>query len=220
MTLTALLSLLDTRLEDPGRLQFPVAARIAELDAAQLALLGAGLDSRYLTSLQHYATSVTLEAGASYPLSGFNPSLALDGKGVIAVKAYDTYGYGYWAREIKTLDVLKTNSTYLRAVSLEPYYWLANGRIYVLPSTTTHIDCLYYKVPTPFSAGALTAEPELNEALHPLMATWAEMNLWASSRDFDRMNGARARVELEVAALNGWAEKGKPEGIGYDEKGR
>lgn len=291
------LTLLDTRLEDPARTAFPPAARVSALTNAQYALMGALMEREYTTGLEHFATGVICTAGGVVNLSGLNPRIALDGKGVRKVRING----GAWASPLKLDNVVKTNNGYATGTELDPLWYTAQGRLYMIPATVSAVDILYLRVPSPllasftvgaanpastttftgadgqnlsatddayngavvyssvtagyhvvtdyagatrtftvtpaasaaFGAGTVSftsddfrllnltgVQSELNEVLHPLLVTYAEIELWRGVRDHDRMESAAAMAAAELNALNGMALRTEPLGTGYDGAGR
>ena len=80
------------------------------------------------------------------------------------------------------------------------------------------VDIWYLTEPTDYVVGALSAQCELNPALHELVLDFSEAQLWRMDAKPDRAQSAYNNALNLVKVLNDRYQAEKPEGIGT--KGR
>ena len=151
----------------------------------------------------HIAMSASATAdGAALPLDmwvGFNDSFALSGNDAAVTAGVCTFDVAFcsgvnpirngivgvydetnnlWCTMVETKDLKRLENSYLSGTTSNPVAYVFQETIYVKPTSVALIDIWYLTEPTDYVAGAITAECELNPALHELVLDFAEAQLW------------------------------------------
>jgi hypothetical protein len=219
MTGNEMLSTLGLRLEDPQESSFTQAAKIDALNIAQISVVNL-VNNAYLVELQAIQTATAMTAGA---LAFANMTTAPIRNGVVAVKDSD----GKWATLIEPSDLKRLENTYLAGSVANPVAYVFGEKIYVEGiSATDNIVVWYIRAPLKFTSGnavtnvsqVLTAECELNPALHEIVVDLAESQLWKMDAKSDRATSAQSNAGTMIEALNARYQGEAPSGIGT--KGR
>ena len=211
MTGTEMNANLGLRLEDPAESVFTEAAKVDAINLAQKTVVNM-LDNGYLTELESIDDDQALASGSvSFVTAGITPIRG----GITGV--YDETN-DKWCTMIETKDLKRLENSYLSGTTSNPVAYVFQGTIYVKPTSVTAVDIWYLKTPTEYVVGALSAECELNAALHELVLDFAEAQLWRMDSKSDRANSAYTNALNLVKVLNERYQVEKPEGIGT--KGR
>ena len=223
MTGNEMLSTLGLRLEDPQESSFTQAAKLDALNIAQRSVVNL-VHNSYLVELQ---AIVSNQAMVAYSVT-YAVLTAANGQpirnGIVAVKLNG----GKWATMIEPGDQKRLENTYLAGSATNPVSYIFGEKVYVdgAASGTTAIDVWYLRQPLAFTSGSavsnvsqvLTAECELNVAMHEIIVDLAESQLWKMDAKVDRAGAAFGNAKAQIDALNARYPAEAPSGIGT--KGR
>ena len=208
---------LGLRLEDPAESVFTSQAKVDAINLAQKTIVNM-LDNGYLTELEAIDEDQALSSGTvTFSTAGIAPIRG----GITGV--YDETN-NKWCTMIEPKDLKRLENSYLSGTTSNPVAYVFNQTIYVKPDSVGNIDIWYIKSPTDFAispgAGeqALSADCELNIALHELVLDFAEAQLWTMDSKPDRASSAYTNALTLIKVLNERYQLEKPEGIGT--KGR
>ena len=208
---------LGLRLEDPAESVFTSQAKVDAINLAQKTIVNM-LDNGYLTELEAIDEDQALSSGTvTFSTAGITPIRG----GITGV--YDETN-NKWCTMIEPKDLKRLENSYLSGTTSNPVAYVFNQTIYVKPDSVGNIDIWYIKSPTDFAispgAGeqALSADCELNIALHELVLDFAEAQLWRMDSKPDRASSAYTNALNLIKVLNERYQLEKPEGIGT--KGR
>jgi len=121
------------RLEDPEKDKFTDLFKLKTLNNAQKKL-PQFVHNAYLTELQYLKVDLTVTNGATAALtsSSLTYDLLRSGQGILKVRDATTDVY---LTQIGLRDIKKNESRYFRATTLNPYFYIAGNKIYVLPTS-------------------------------------------------------------------------------------
>jgi len=211
MTGTGMNSNLGLRLEDPAQSVFTEAAKIDAINISMRTVCNM-LDNGYLTEMERIVGNAGLASGVvSFSDAGITPIRG----GITGI--YDETN-DLWCTMVETKDLKRLENSYLSGTTSNPVAYVFQEKIYVKPTSVALVDIWYLTEPTDYVAGAITAECELNPALHELILDFAEAQLWRMDAKADRAQSAYNNALNLVKVLNDRYQVEKPEGIGT--KGR
>ena len=211
MTGTEMNSNLGLRLEDPAQSVFTEASKVDAINISMRTVCNM-LDNGYLTEMERIDPDQALDSGSVTFLSaGITPIRG----GITGI--YDETN-DKWCTMVETKDLKRLENAYLSGTTSNPVAYVFQETIYVKPTSVALIDIWYLTEPTDYVAGAITAECELNPALHELVLDFAEAQLWRMDAKPDRAQSAYNNALNLVKVLNDRYQVEKPEGIGT--KGR
>jgi len=202
---------LGLRLEDPAQSVFTEAAKIDAINISMRTVCNM-LDNGYLTEMERIVGNAGLASGVvSFSDAGITPIRG----GITGI--YDETN-DLWCTMVETKDLKRLENSYLSGTTSNPVAYVFQETIYVKPTSVALVDIWYLTEPTDYVAGAITAECELNPALHELILDFAEAQLWRMDAKADRAQSAYNNALNLVKVLNDRYQIEKPEGIGT--KGR
>ena len=145
------IDLMDSRLEDYDKRDYPAGVRRKALENSQIKIVNF-LHNNYLTELQKTQTSVAVSSG-KVSISGLTYRTVRGAKGIVGVRVS---GGGKWFTEIDIRDAKQEESTLYKGTVLNPKYYVWMNEIVILPSTgISLVDVYHLKVPGPL-IGELT----------------------------------------------------------------
>ena len=202
---------LGLRLEDPAQSVFTESAKVDAINVSMKTVVNM-LDNGYLTEMERIDEDQALGSGnVSFSTAGITPIRG----GITGI--YDETN-NLWCTMIETKDLKRLENSYLSGSTSNPVAYVFKETIYVKPTSVALIDIWYLTEPTDYVAGAITAECELNPALHELVLDFAEAQLWRMDGKGDRGQVAYTNATTMIKVLNERYQVEKPEGIGT--KGR
>ena len=211
MTGTEMNSNLGLRLEDPAQSVFTEASKVDAINISMRTVCNM-LDNGYLTEMERIDNDQALVSGnVTFSTAGITPIRG----GITGI--YDETN-DKWCTMVETKDLKRLENSYLSGTTSNPVAYVFQETIYVKPTSVALIDIWYLTEPTDYVAGAITAECELNPALHELVLDFAEAQLWRMDAKPDRAQSAYNNALNLVKVLNDRYQVEKPEGIGT--KGR
>jgi len=211
MTGTEMNSNLGLRLEDPAQSVFTEASKVDAINISMRTVCNM-LDNGYLTEMERIDNDQALVSGnVTFSTAGITPIRG----GITGI--YDETN-DKWCTMVETKDLKRLENSYLSGTTSNPVAYVFQETIYVKPTSVALIDIWYLTEPTDYVAGAITAECELNPALHELVLDFAEAQLWRMDAKSDRATSAYNNALNLVKILNERYQVEKPEGIGT--KGR
>lgn len=134
---------LGERFGDLAANKFNDALRRLLLQNAEIDLANK-LHPAYLTELETLQESVSLSSG-SVALSTLTYDVLKGAEGIMEVKLAG----GKICTKIDPLRRKETESFFRQGSTEDPYFFVRNNKIYVLPAAATSIDVVYRKVPDP-----------------------------------------------------------------------
>ena len=202
---------LGLRLEDPAQSVFTEASKVDAINISMRTVCNM-LDNGYLTEMERIDNDQALVSGnVTFSTAGITPIRG----GITGI--YDETN-DKWCTMVETKDLKRLENSYLSGTTSNPVAYVFQETIYVKPTSVALIDIWYLTEPTDYVAGAITAECELNPALHELVLDFAEAQLWRMDAKSDRATSAYNNALNLVKILNERYQVEKPEGIGT--KGR
>jgi len=211
MTGTEMSSNLGLRLEDPAQSIFTESAKVDAINIAQYTVCNV-LNQGFLTEMERIVDDVGLASGiVSFSTAGITPIRG----GITGI--YDETN-NLWCTMVETKDLKRLENSYLSGASSNPVAYVFQEKVYVKPTSVALVDIWYLTKPTDYVAGAITAECELNPALHEMILDFAEAQLWRMDGKSDRATSSYNSALNMVKTLNERYQVEKPEGIGT--KGR
>jgi len=216
MTGTGMNSNLGLRLEDPAQSVFTEAAKIDAINISMRTVCNM-LDNGYLTEMERIDNNQATGGGGDVP-----GAISFGNAGITPIRGGITGIYDetndLWCTMVETKDLKRLENSYLSGTTSNPVAYVFQETIYVKPTSVALVDIWYLTEPTDYVAGAITAECELNPALHELILDFAEAQLWRMDAKADRAQSAYNNALNLVKVLNDRYQVEKPEGIGT--KGR
>jgi len=216
MTGTEMNSNLGLRLEDPAQSVFTEAAKIDAINISMRTVCNM-LDNGYLTEMERIDNNQATGGGGDVP-----GAISFGNAGITPIRGGITGIYDetndLWCTMVETKDLKRLENSYLSGTTSNPVAYVFQETIYVKPTSVALVDIWYLTEPTDYVAGAITAECELNPALHELILDFAEAQLWRMDAKADRAQSAYNNALNLVKVLNDRYQVEKPEGIGT--KGR
>ena len=213
MTGNDLKTSLGLRLEDAAESVFTAQVKMDAVNSAQRLVVSLA-DNKYLQELETIADGKAVTSGACTYTIAFGSSLPIRG-GITGIYDEDN---DKWCTMVETKDLKRLENSYLSGTTANPVAYIFQKTIYVKPTSVALVDIWYLDEPTDYVAGAITAECELNPALHELVLDFAEAQLWRMDAKPDRAQSAYNNALNLVKVLNDRYQVEKPEGIGT--KGR
>jgi len=211
MTGTEMNSNLGLRLEDPAQSVFTESAKVDAINVAMKTVVNM-LDNGYLTEMERIDNDQALSSGSvTFSSAGITPIRG----GITGV--YDETN-NLWCTMVETKDLKRLENSYLSGTTSNPVAYVFQETIYVKPTSVALVDIWYLTEPTDYVVGALSAQCELNPALHELVLDFAEAQLWRMDSKSERAQSAYNNALNLVKVLNDRYQVEKPEGIGT--KGR
>ena len=211
MTGTEMNSNLGLRLEDPAQSVFTEASKVDAINISMRTVVNM-LDNGYLTEMERVVDDVALTDGVeSFSGAGITPIRG----GITGI--YDETN-DKWCTMVETKDLKRLENSYLSGTTSNPVAYVFREKIHVKPTSVALVDIWYLTEPTDYVVGAISAECELNPALHELVLDFAEAQLWRMDAKPDRAQSAYNNALNLVKVLNDRYQVEKPEGIGT--KGR
>ncbi len=211
MTGTEMNANLGLRLEDPAQSVFTESAKVDAINVAQKTVVNM-IDNGYLTELEQIVEDQAVASGkVAFTSAGIDPIRG----GITGI--YDETN-NVWCTMIEAKDLKRLENSYLSGTTSNPVAYVFNETIYIKPDSVSSIDIWYLASPTDYVVGALSAQCELNPALHELVLDFAEAQLWRMDAKADRATSAYNNALNLVKVLNERYQVEKPEGIGT--KGR
>jgi len=202
---------LGLRLEDPAQSVFTEASKVDAINISMRTVCNM-LDNGYLTEMERIIPDEGLSSGSvTFSEAGITPIRG----GITGI--YDETN-DKWCTMVETKDLKRLENAYLSGTTSNPVAYVFQKTIYVKPTSVALIDIWYLTEPTDYVAGAITAECELNPALHELVLDFSEAQLWRMDAKSDRAQSAYNNALNQVKILNERYQFEKPEGIGT--KGR
>jgi len=212
MTGTGMNSNLGLRLEDPAQSVFTEAAKIDAINISMRTVCNM-LDNGYLTEMERIDNNQATGGGGDVP-----GAISFGNAGITPIRGGITGIYDetndLWCTMVETKDLKRLENSYLSGTTSNPVAYVFQETIYVKPTSVALVDIW----PTDYVAGTITAECELNPALHELILDFAEAQLWRMDAKADRAQSAYNNALNLVKVLNDRYQVEKPEGIGT--KGR
>jgi hypothetical protein len=205
MTVSEMLTILGDRMEDTSGNLFSTTVKERYLNRAQDKLIQL-LNPHLLTDLHVLKTGVTLTADTDVDTHFkyyFTPTNAGDldsdpfggSLGVMGIRVVNSN----FVRKI-SFDMAKDFTTGLVGFSnTEPVYFIFKGRVYIY-NTTANVDVYYVKQPSVMASGV--TECDLNAVYHDALLELAELELWRTVNNRERMATAQANAYEYIGKYN------------------